>query len=404
MIHLLLLFTIANAEVLQLTPETFQTTIDNNEFVMVKFFAPWCGHCKKIAPIYEKVSSQTDVIMAEVDATVHTKLAADNNVTGYPTIKWFVNGTEHPYRGGRTEEQLKRFINTETGEWAPLVTSLDMEGTIIATTMDNPEVRKLARMFAGLNVVRVEDDYLLKVIRDGQEYEYKEGNVTDFVIKHAMPKVIEVKSPEFRAAFSITLKHVIMFYKDNEQEVRTLMEELADEFYPEYAFIIESDEEKKVKESLNMGDDEDTLIIQIHPFKKYKVKRENIRESLLSHKEGELKPFYKSQPVPEQEEGKPHVLVGSTFTEFINNNDGFVKFYAPWCGHCKKLEPIWNELAEKSSVTIAKYNVVENDHPDIQVQGFPTLRYYRDGKPIEYTGERTLEALLEFTESQHTDL
>ncbi len=47
---LILLFTVASAKVLKLDDQTFDLVIKENEFVLVKFFAPWCGHCKKMAP------------------------------------------------------------------------------------------------------------------------------------------------------------------------------------------------------------------------------------------------------------------------------------------------------------------------------------------------------------------
>jgi len=66
---------------------------------------------------------------------------------------------------------------------------------------------------------------------------------------------------------------------------------------------------------------------------------------------GKLKPHYKSEskPLSDMDEDGVTVLTGDTFEEKVMNskNDVFVLFYAPWCGHCKKLAPIWAELAQK---------------------------------------------------------
>lgn len=80
--------------------------------------------------------------------------------------------------------------------------------------------------------------------------------------------------------------------------------------------------------------------------------------------------------------------------------------YAPWCGHCKKLEPIFTELAQKvqsnPEIVIAKMDATENEHPLMPVTGFPTLRLFKpnDTNPIDYTGDRSLGDLLNFIE-QH---
>ena len=85
----------------------------------------------------------------------------------------------------------------------------------------------------------------------------------------------------------------------------------------------------------------------------------------------------------------------------------FVKFYAPWCGHCKRLAPTWDQLATKfagvAGVKIAKVDCTsdENDNKDLcnaqGVNGFPTLNLYKNGaKEEEYNGKRDLEALEKF--------
>ncbi len=57
---------------------------------LVQFYAPWCGHCKRLAPVFEQVASelQNEVNVAKCDATVERGLAARFPVSGYPVSQW----------------------------------------------------------------------------------------------------------------------------------------------------------------------------------------------------------------------------------------------------------------------------------------------------------------------------
>lgn len=64
--------------------------------------------------------------------------------------------------------------------------------------------------------------------------------------------------------------------------------------------------------------------------------------------DGKLTPFVKSEPIPESQ-GAVKTAVGKNFKELVTDSgrDALVEFYAPWCGHCQKLTPIWEELGDK---------------------------------------------------------
>jgi len=72
---------------------------------------------------------------------------------------------------------------------------------------------------------------------------------------------------------------------------------------------------------------------------------------------GELEPFLKSEPIPEHPEGPVVVAVAKNFDDAVINNgkDTLIEFYAPWCGHCKKLAPIFDELAQKVSLSLEEF-------------------------------------------------
>ncbi|EFX01396.1 disulfide isomerase [Grosmannia clavigera kw1407] len=106
-----------------LTDESFAKVIGSDKDVLVAFTAPWCGHCKSLAPTWEKLATdfanEDGVVVAKVDAEAESskQTAKDEGVTSYPTIKFFARGskTGEAYSGARSEEELVKFINSKAG-------------------------------------------------------------------------------------------------------------------------------------------------------------------------------------------------------------------------------------------------------------------------------------------------
>merc|ERR1719464_2047836 len=103
----------ANGAVTSLTPENWDS-LTGDKTVFVKFFAPWCGHCKKMAPDWEKLAGEwegNDVgLVAEVDCTAEGKPLCDQNgVQGFPTLKYGDPAGLEDYDGGRTFDDFSSF-------------------------------------------------------------------------------------------------------------------------------------------------------------------------------------------------------------------------------------------------------------------------------------------------------
>jgi protein disulfide-isomerase A6 len=113
----------AASSVIDLIPDNFDDIVlKSGKPALVEFFAPWCGHCKNLAPIYEELAASfahagEKVTIAKVDADENKSLGRRFDVKGYPTLKWFDGVSEKPidYNSGRDIESLTSFITEKTG-------------------------------------------------------------------------------------------------------------------------------------------------------------------------------------------------------------------------------------------------------------------------------------------------
>ena len=80
-------------EVKAVTDSEFEGTLNDNEWVLVDFWAEWCGPCKAIAPILNDLASERDILIAKVDTDSNTMHAARLGVRGIPALFLFRNGT-----------------------------------------------------------------------------------------------------------------------------------------------------------------------------------------------------------------------------------------------------------------------------------------------------------------------
>ena len=113
--------TASGSSVIDLTPSNFdEVVLKSNKPALVEFFAPWCGHCKNLAPVWEELGAafaSSPVSIAKVDADNHKSLGKKFGVQGFPTLKWFDGKSDKPeeYSGGRDLESLSKWVTDKTG-------------------------------------------------------------------------------------------------------------------------------------------------------------------------------------------------------------------------------------------------------------------------------------------------
>lgn len=99
-----------------LTDSNADEFVKKEEFVFVKFYAPWCGHCKKMGPDYSQLGVKfhvdgSNIKIAKIDSTIHKGFSEKFGIEGFPTLKLFINGQPVNYEGDRTLDAMTKFIN-----------------------------------------------------------------------------------------------------------------------------------------------------------------------------------------------------------------------------------------------------------------------------------------------------
>jgi len=444
--------------VLVLTVDNFQEALDANEYVLVEFYAPWCGHCKALAPEYAKAAGilaekDSPIKLGKLDATEEGAIAEKFEVRGYPTLKFFKNGKAMEYGGGRTADTIVSWVEKKTGPPAKTLASLEeakafVDGKSVAIIgFFKDETTDAAKGF--LAAAGMMDDFqfgitgddaiaaeygvegeavvLLKDFDDGKAVLSEgitEESVGVFISSESLPLVVDFNHETAQKIFSGEIKsHLLVFSSakaDSHADTLAMLKEIATENKGKMLFVtINTDEEdhKRILEFFGITDSELPTFRAIklgEDMAKFKPEDDslataNVKSFVADFLEGKLKQHLMSEEIPEDWDATGvKVLVGKNFHDVAMNaeKDVLVEFYAPWCGHCKQLTPIWDKLGETykdhPTIVIAKMDSTANELEEVKVQGFPTIKLFKKGtnEIVDYNGDRTEEGFTKFLEEE----
>lgn len=440
-------------DVIVLGQDSFQDAVNNNANIMVEFYAPWCGHCKQLAPEYANAATvlKGEVPLAKVDCTQHKELCNANGVKGFPTLKLFQDGKALEYQGQRNSDLIVSFIRKHTGPPAVEVSSKNVD---IFETMDNVVVLGLfadresveAKLFQDTAAI-YKTEYQFGITSDADIFfkygvtgaaaliviakfndapvvfdkQWSANNVADFISSESFPTLGEIGPDNYQKYLARELPLFWVFVSGNDmpsgpQNLGAVLNDVKSAVIPFKGKVsaVYLDGEKYGRHRNQLGHNGDlpgAILEDAANHKKYKFEgtfsAENVESFLQGFVDGTLAPFLKSEEIPTTQDGSVVVVVGKSFESIVfdNTKDVLVEFYAPWCGHCKSLAPTYETLAQNfksvSDLVIAKVDVTANDVPE-HIEGFPTLIFYpKDNKaaPIKYSGDRSLSDLTTFLQN-----
>ncbi|XP_027086262.1 protein disulfide isomerase-like 1-4 [Coffea eugenioides] len=444
-------------DVVVLNEGNFSDFIESNKYAMVEFYAPWCGHCKALAPEYAAAATELKnlegekVALAKVDATEQHELAEQYEVQGFPTVFFFADGEHKPYTGQRSKDAIVTWIKKKIGPGVGNITTVDDAERILtsedkvvlgflnslvgsesqelaaASKLDddvnfyqtvNPNVAKLFHIETDMKRPAL---VLLKKVAekvtlfDGQ---FTKSAIVEFVSANKLPLVTTFTRESAPLIFESPIKKQLLLFATSSDSGKVVptFQEAAKDFKGKLIFVyVEMDNEdtgRPVADYFGIEGNASKVLgfLGNDDAKKYifdgEITLEKIKAFGADFLEDKLKPFYKSDPIPTTNDGDVKIVVGNNFDEIVleESKDVLLEIYAPWCGHCQALEPTYNKLAKHlrgiESIVIAKMDGTTNEHPRAKADGFPTLLFFPAGnkssEPIPVETDRTVVALYKF--------
>ena len=237
-----------------------------------------------------------------------------------------------------------------------------------------------------------------------------------FIAENSMPNMDDIGPDNFETYMEKGLPILYLFVSTDEERktAGAEVEPLAKDYKGQVSFVyLDAAKYGGHAESVNLkqewpavGVSDMTKNLKFPYDQSKKIKKADIKAWVDNILAGKVEPSLKSEPVPESNDGPVKVVVGTTYASIVKDleKDVLVEFYAPWCGHCKKLASIWEELGENiksEKITIAKMDATANDLPTdapFTLQGFPTIKLFKakTGEIVDYEGDRSLESLTAF--------
>jgi protein disulfide-isomerase A1 len=453
-------FAAEDSDVLDLTAANFESIVKPAELILVEFFAPWCGHCKNLAPHYEEAATTLkpkNIPIAKVDCVENAELCQSHGVSGYPTLKIFRNGTPTDYTGPRKADGIISYmvkqslpaVTTVTADKHAEFTKADKVVVVLYATetseapvpsyskiaekhreqflfglVSDPAVAAAADISPPAIVVYTSFDNGKELYPSAQVTSLDEAHFSAWLKEHATPLLDEVSGENYATYAESGLPLAYLFVDPTSETKQTVIDSfkgIAKTFKGKVNFVwIDAVKFLEHGKAMNLQESKwPAFVIQDiakqlkYPFdQNLDFSAELVGPFVQQFVDGKLEPSLKSAPIPTSQDEPVVVLVSKQFDEIVydDSKDVFVEFYAPWCGHCKRLKPTWDSLGEKyaavkDKLVIAKMDATENDIPPsapFRVNGFPTIKFKPAGgrEFIDYEGDRSLESLIEFVESK----
>eukprot|EP00039_Didymoeca_costata_P017413 m.322590 g.322590 ORF g.322590 m.322590 type:complete len:380 (-) comp16533_c0_seq30:2532-3671(-) len=326
--------TTLNAHVVELSDSSYARAITEKPH-FVKFFAPWCKYCVRLAPIWEELATSLEadgdnnIVISQADCTTSSEFCSWAGVQGYPTLKFLWGDVEEEYEGGRTLDALRYYI-------------AEVSSTLIKKNDG-------ATAFSEKGLYKLSDQNFDKTAEIGFTFvkffapwcghckamspAWK--NLALKFISHERVKIAEMDCTTNKNTCEtngIRGYPTMILFRDGEQlakyENRRTVEKWSD-------FILEHLNEKEESTTETLDDQQDQSLLYVND---------------------------------------------KTFTEALAGKTAFVSFCTSWSTGCAKLEQIWQDISIEVAITFAVIDCEESPETcsRLAVDSYPTILFLND--------------------------
>ncbi|KAL9238647.1 hypothetical protein vseg_013043 [Gypsophila vaccaria] len=448
----------AQRVVVELNNDNARKTLDNNDYVLLMGYTPWCPRSAELMPQFAEAANELgasgadffSVSVAKIDAERFPKTAASLGVKGYPTLLLFSNGVSQAYTGGFTSEEIVIWVHKKTGK--PVV-------RLSSVTEAEAFAKKYSRLALGFfeKFEGPEYEEFVKAAVADNEIQFVETNSYE-VAKHIFPDVkpstpfigLIKHEPEMYTSFEEPLKmeKILQFLNYHKFPLVTTLTELnsakvyssqtelqlyifakADEFKPLlqplqevakkfktkilfiYADINEDNLAKPLLTMLGLEDSTETVVAVFDNkiSSKYLLDSEptpsKIEEFCSGLLDGSVPLYYKSQAIPDNTNSTVLAVVGKTLDDlvFSSSKNVLLEVYMPWCPACetttKQVEKLAKHFEGLKNLTFARIDASANEHPKLQITEYPTLLFYPaadKSNPVKLSSKLGLKEMAAF--------
>eukprot|EP01071_Lankesteria_metandrocarpae_P005867 Lankesteria_metandrocarpae@DN4151_c0_g1_i1.p1 len=506
--------------VVELNKDNLDSFIEQEEAVLVLYYAPWCFWSTQLVPNFNTAADMlahhhTHVKLAKIDASSHVEVRQKHRIAHFPTLKMYIDGEEHSYAGGRYHSQIVTWVSEVLNSEITLSTIASLDATMKAHVKDFMVIGGFGKDSAheqkenGDNMLKQEGDHHVEPTTPGgmfvklsrhftdiffadvsegevtnrlqTEYGFPSGlnapfvavvnpfsgndvsslgithlfdhifstqprvvkysedllhrkNLTEFIRSHSFPIVVPLTAPAFEHVFADGRPLLTLFVDPADPKSPEYISALlpaAIKFRQTVIFCVSFQKEVlDVRLMKMLGAEDEPLptfrVVTMNPtgdhawspLLKFKPSEE-LSKSMLSDEiikfiaayfEDKLAPDLASEPIVAEAENSGFVrrVIGLTYAKEVlkSKEDIFIVFQAPWCGHCRKLEPtlleVGKRLSRLNTIKVMKMDATQNEVPGLQLRGYPALFLFPSGKKhldpifLAPSGERTVQSLIDF--------